>query len=119
MSGPAEPALTPEQWAARECPAPGGLVLCGDSPDAVTIESVGMAATVSVRREGLHALTALALHGQSFGFTHRDVTALRIAARDAFRAAGDVGPMHAGFELGTDLTSIADRIAALLPPKEV
>jgi hypothetical protein len=49
-----------------------------------------------------HALAALALHGQPFGFTWQDV--------DLLRDAVDY--------LDPRIRTLADRIAALLPPRE-
>ena len=51
-----------------------------------------------------HALAALALHGQPFGFTRADVDALR-------NLCADLHPYCQPFH------SLADRIAALLPPE--
>lgn len=58
--------------------------------------------------EQRHALAALALHNQSFGFTWEDVDRLR-----------GLEYMHLDrHEDGPTIASIADRIAALLPPRE-
>ena len=51
------------------------------------------------------ALAAFALAGQSFGFTHEDVAIVGRAAE-----------LLARNETGTALRSLADRLAALLPP---
>lgn len=51
-----------------------------------------------------HAIAALALYGQPFGFTRDDVDNLR--------------GIVLGGEVGRWLESLADRIEALLPPKE-
>ena len=61
-------------------------------------------------QERRHALAALALHGQPFGFTRDDVEHVRLVAGqcDALR----LGPSHASV-----LRDLADRIAALLPPE--
>jgi len=58
-----------------------------------------------------HALAALALHGQPFGFTHADVGALRRCYEADWQ--GVPSPND-----GDVLLSIAARIAALLPPEE-
>lgn len=50
-----------------------------------------------------HALAALCLHGQPFGFTQEDVDAVLVAADEA-----DMD----------ELQSVADRIEALLPPRK-
>lgn len=63
----------------------------------------------------LHAVAALALHGQPFGFHPNDVDELRRWA-DIARDASDDSE-QAGVD-AVRLDSIADRIAALLPPRE-
>lgn len=90
-------ALTPEEWAANEA--------VRELPDGNFLKVVivpGEPQPGGVR----HATAALSLRGASFGFAQSDVDALRAAAEDddaAYRAA----PV---------LRSLADRIAALLPP---
>lgn len=54
-----------------------------------------------------HALAALALHGQPFGFTREDVAALQMA----------IGYDPTTGHLSEALESLAARIAALLPPE--
>lgn len=53
-----------------------------------------------------HALAALALHGQPYGFTRDDVRSLRAAAE----MLGGVSERS--------LLSVASRVAALLPPQD-
>lgn len=111
MSDEIGPALTPEEWATgvvagdedeESASIADGAVICsGPSPDDEFVW--GSAMFTGPRR---HALAALALHGQSFGFTWEDVDALRDAADS---------PDLTGGWLYEDL---ADRIAALLPPRE-
>jgi hypothetical protein len=60
------------------------------------------------------ALAALALYRQPFGFTHQDVLELRAVGEFARAEAGN-GLTEADARA---LLSIADRIAALLPPPE-
>ena len=100
MTEPIKPALTPEKWreALRWAPQ---RVLCDFGPP-VGVHYV----EESVR----HALAALALHGQPFGFAREDVATLRswIWQDDA---------VGAGFAMRDRLVSLADRIAALLPPE--
>lgn len=65
-----------------------------------------------------HALAALALHGQPYGFTAADVAMIGSAA-EAYRR-GDVmgwGPED-GEARARELDHLADRLAALLPPRE-
>jgi hypothetical protein len=56
-----------------------------------------------------HALAALALHGQPFGFTREDVALLRDEAESEWN--GDEMPT------GRRLLALAARIEALLPPE--
>lgn len=68
----------------------------------------------------LHAVAALCLVGQPFGFTRDDVGALNEAINE-FRVKGiaPIDPHSAEFrETAEALQSIADRIAALLPPRQ-
>lgn len=83
-----KPALTAEEWT-KALPKPEAYEMyVGDTPE--------------IR----HYLAALNLVGQPFGFTRRDVDAIRIAAESANT------PAH--YEALHDL---ADRIEALLPPE--
>lgn len=89
-----KPALTPDEWLTAKLNEPpcGGHEIVGipDSP----------------RAHSVHALAALALHGQPFGFTWDDVDLLRTRVME--RAREDTAL----------LASLADRIAALLAPRE-
>lgn len=60
------------------------------------------------------ALAALALHGQSSGFTHEDVKLVRELIDAVQEYSG--GHYHLEETMADDL---ADRIAALLPPRDV
>jgi hypothetical protein len=97
-----KPALTPEEWAENlnYWQEPGNPRRMhsefGDEPDP----------------EWEHALAALALHGQPFGFTHDMADALR---RAIGRRVEWMQPIDDDTLL---LQAIADRIAALLPPRE-
>lgn len=62
--------------------------------------------------DSLHAIAALSLHGQPFGFTWEDVAALR----DAFPKRGE--PLSPWYDV-VRLWDLLDRIAALLPPSTV
>lgn len=81
-----KPALTPEEWAHRE---KWGAIAVGSASDPRP-----------------HALAALALHGQSFGFDHADVRFMRHVAR--------FFPHKYGRE---QADALAARIEALLPPE--
>jgi hypothetical protein len=85
-----QPALSPEEWAGE---------LAGRGP-------IGYHELVLW--DGYeHAIAAIALHGQPFGFTHADVEALLFAAD---HSSGAEDPDSA-------LRDLARRIAALLPPQ--
>lgn len=90
-----EPALTPEEWEEYDKPKLDRDIECAT-------HEVGYYTPPS-----RHGLAALALHEQPFGFTWGDVDFLRMDAEDSPTA-------HAGI-----LRELADRIAALLPPRMV
>lgn len=95
-----EPALTPEEWA-------------DVSPRDIANHVAGIAdpiAGVNVRGlppEDFHQIAALALYGQPFGFTMRDVYTLDELACEC--RCGAVTP--------EEIWDIAKRIEALLPPE--
>ena len=86
-----KPALTPEEWAHRE---KWGAIAVGSASDPRP-----------------HALAALALHGQPFGFTREDVEWLREMVDS------DTNPETAPVEFNAMCLSLAARIEALLPPE--
>ena len=96
MSEKIEPALTPEEWEPYTRHLPEPAVLDAD---------------LILDEDGPHALAALMLHGQPFGFTWEDVDALRRMAPTATRFVS-------GHQAWSQLLSLADRIAALLSPRE-
>jgi hypothetical protein len=108
-----KPALTPEEWHALN--SGEAFVNTGQrGPNVLFVEDAAEQSNADgcyyVRKP--HAMAALALHGQPFGFTHEDVAQIREAAdyvRD--REDNDRDPL-----LG-ELYALADRIAALLPPE--
>jgi hypothetical protein len=65
-------------------------------------------ATVRLRPETFHALTALALHGQPFGFTRAEADAVRYYAEHITGLFRKDAPA---------LASAAAKIVALLPPE--
>lgn len=124
-----KPALTPEEW--RDGYDSEGLAVVLRN----SMGTPGMRVHVTVREHPLggalgdardiHALAALCLHDQPFGFTREDVIRLRMFARwteedvaKVFRS-GQAPHSDFGSESVADaqeLRALADRIEALLPP---
>ena len=119
-SGETAAALTPSEWNSSPRGGPGTIVR-----GRVTIErmrdlfmgkitphlgikiegNMGM-----LEREDCHAVAALCLFEQSFGFTAEDVEAIKLASiAEQFWSDED-------HELAKRLPSIASRLRALLPP---
>lgn len=98
MSEDVKPALTPDEWA-NELSEAGTLL-------AARLEWAGDEAGID---DGLsrHALAALCLHGQTFGFTRADTEALESMMR--YDATPD--------EVAR-CRSLASRLSALLPPEK-
>lgn len=84
-----KPALSPEQWKAVEAGKKGGRYASEDFPP--------------------HGAAASLLYGRPEGFTWDDVDALR--SLDEVFAVAQTGERR-------QLLSLADRIEALLPPRE-
>ena len=101
MSEEIEPALTPEQWREVE---KGNL----DATDMVT--AYCEEGVVIIEDDRWHALAALALYDQDFGFTREDLSTLRDAAEYA-----EVG--YKDRKTRDAIMALADRIAKLLPPE--
>lgn len=92
-----KPALTVEEWA---------------DPDKFSYSNIACR-TVEVAGGWYgHAIAALCLHEQPFGFTREDVTLLREVA-----AEGDVGGSRGDTEMIAGFESLIARIEALLPPE--
>jgi hypothetical protein len=92
-----EPALTPEEWAFSD-------PVADDQWENAYGENMGR-----------HAAAALALYGQPFGFTHADVDLLR---GNLETCVDERGSLYLADEHESKLQDLADRIAALLPPRE-
>jgi hypothetical protein len=97
-----KPALTAEEWAKGK---PG--VFGWDDGSAFVDWRNG-----TTGAEAPHAIAAVCLHGKSFGFTWDDVEMVRNAVGMIESEWGSDGNM------GGPLLDVADRIAALLPPRE-
>ena len=96
MADEIRPALTPEEWANTK-----PIVL-----------AIGKEPELMVLSEWAHKAAALCLAHKPFGFTWEDVDAIRVTA-DALEHDG------LGVALAVPaLRSIADRIAAILPPRK-
>lgn len=77
----------------------------------VTSHEYGAIAVIDTA-EQRHALAALALHGQPFGFTRDDVDELRVV-QSWCSSQGDIDSPY----METWVRMLADRIEALLPPE--
>ena len=125
-----KPALTPKEWKARMLPRDmwGGETLIQVTDqlslaiDKVSAETVLFIEADWEPLDKPHGWAAAVLHGQPFGFTWADVTALEDALSSILAAANEynVGAEDHG---ETDreyaaVESVRDRIAALLPPRE-
>lgn len=116
-----KPALTPEEW--QEMLGRGwadsssrlgnvqrdtvtGDVVCYPSGEGFWMDS-------PMR----HAIAALALHCQPFGFTNADVVNLKRIGNDYVAWANDSDHLERDIEWGFSLLRLAVRIEALLPPE--
>lgn len=101
--------ITPEEWRLALTNANG---LIDWMLDKASREVSSRATPIPEPRREM--LAAFALHGQPSGFTWDDVELLRGAVRDEWTMSNGevVGPW------GVELNLLADRIAALLPPRE-
>ena len=130
MPDPITPALTAGEWARGTCQRGGDNdAHLGIRPDG------GIGATSShrgvvIRTEDRHAVAALALHGQPFGFTWEDVDDETDAARywEGEVETIEAGDRHYQRAESPDTQQLRDRsarhraraarIAALLPPRQ-
>lgn len=111
--GKIEPALTPEEW--------GGLRVEYDT-HAYSIQG-GRVWTHDDDRPTIlpdrHALAALCLYGQPYGFTREDVGLARAMATDLEESARvNDRPTGSSAKYAVAMHDLADRIEALLPPEE-
>ena len=114
--GGARPALSASEW--RECIA----ALGGEyhrSPMIAAVANVALRADSPPQVARPQALAALCLYGQPFGFTHEDVETLRnVRSVFSWHDYGEEDGVVEDWdeEALTRIASIANRIAALLPP---
>lgn len=126
MSEPIKPALTPEEWPSlakkfyrREVDCRSitiarpdwGVFMLQERPKPLGEPGYDYYRIAAVSPEECHALAALALYGQPFGFTREDVVLVRVVAEEW---SGDMS--ISGYT--ARLNSIAKRIEALLPPEK-
>lgn len=108
MTTPITPALTPDEWRNLSASRTDGVnahdLSIKDYRSGLVWLNVGEQSVRVDDRPSMHAIAALALHEQPFGFSRADVEALRHIASDEPK-------------LAPALVNLADRIAALLPPE--
>lgn len=116
MGEPIPPALSPEEWAKRQIAAKGWLAYIVSEEDAP--DEVGQLGITSSGHDGesfegraRHAIAALALHGQPFGFKPQDKIFLR-------EMADIVEDSSSRSDVAATLRDLAARIEALLPPSD-
>ena len=115
------PALTPEEWGALPEPMLDDLWVFADANGgiyggraAITGDDVpGNIRLDSPESPRPHAIAALALHGQPFGFTRAD---LRLLEEAETKLAGGVAPEDY-IPFAERVGMLRERIAALLPPE--
>jgi hypothetical protein len=130
VSEPIQPALTAEEWKLRLAgdhglpPRTNGVPFIVPENDEDGLE-VGVHVTYDsgwvsqrVPEAERHALAALALYDQEFGFTRADVAALRRDAKIVGEWRWTVANTHGGGDRAAFMDSLADRIEALLPPEK-
>ena len=122
MTEPIAPALTAAEWAALESQE-HDVRLFRHHPRTDELLEVGLDCwdygSSTDKPADRHAIAALALHGQPFGFTRADVALVRGVIADVDHGHGDGcfrGPCCCKDRMGR-LFSLADRIEALLPPE--
>lgn len=116
MSDEVRPALSPQEWSRNEVFSYGrrGPRIAADEDSIEFDDGIDPQHGASFR-ERRHAVGALALHGQPFGFTWADVDAIR---REVSLIRSETSPRMQDDPATARQSTIADRIAALLPPRE-
>lgn len=116
-----KPALSPEEWGEAQ----DDDYLKDDAEYGQPLVGIGIGYTTGYLRTGMlhnpftpHALAALCLHGQTFGFTWADVDLLKSAEDEALGWAEIEGAWEREHtEEAMAFALLAKRIAALLPPR--
>lgn len=107
------PAMTTDEWA--EFLASGGGDAADENERLMRLNRVRRSmADAALNARRYNAAAAVALHGQRFGFTWDDVDYLRQLVA-SFRGLGTAPDADGAAD---NARSLADRIAALLPPRE-
>jgi hypothetical protein len=109
-----KPALTPEEWEAGQPAWSGALIVpwlrAGEF--SLECEDTFYSTDLDAEPRRRHALAALCLDEQPFGFTWEDVMTLREMAHQMVREGQTLGPGS----LPDWINDLAARIEALLPP---
>ena len=117
MTEEIKPALSAEEW--RELRRGGGMSIEGEH----LVLTVDSGQYYNVRDAygppDRHALAALALHGQPFGFSRDDAEILRAWSKLWDYPIRDSELERRFGGVADKLRDLADRIAALLPPAKV
>lgn len=103
MSETVKPALTVEEWENRAAYREGSEISVFDNGQML----IDNGENVGGGREFCHAIAALALYGQPFGFTRADVELLRRFAGRFWAFGGQA-----------ELENLTERIDALLPQEK-
>jgi hypothetical protein len=119
------PALTPDEWASKRIEWERGryyaAIWNNPRPSVAGQLTVfiadGRGGGSGVIIGNRHALAALALHGQPFGFTWDDVRTIWACEEWDRQRAESGRPYDWNDEGRRRLRALADRIAALLPPE--
>jgi hypothetical protein len=106
-----KPALTAEEWADEPSQVLDGWI---DLELGTVDVCLGGPASTGDAARDRHALAALLLHRQDFGFTWADVKALEAVYR---RVIADPRPLGDDAAAVEQMHDLAARIAALLPPE--
>jgi hypothetical protein len=125
MTDDIRPALSAEEWTPRVhykayVGSDGGDAACirvdGDAQRWMDTGDITIHNEYCIDRP--HALAALCLYGQPFGFSQEDVERLERVGNDYIAWANDSDELDRNIEDGFALIRLASRIRALLPPEE-